>query len=60
MLPKVNLPIHTLILPSSGEKVLFRPLTVHDEKLLLMAIDDEDDVQMLALRQVINNCLLPN
>jgi hypothetical protein len=59
-LPKLTQPIHELTLPSTGEKVLFRPFTVKEEKLLLMVIDDEPEAQVRALRQVLNNCLLPN
>jgi T4 bacteriophage base plate protein len=59
-LPKQILPIYELKLPSSSEKVLYHPFTVKEEKLLLMAIDDEDETQIRALRQVLDNCLLPN
>jgi len=58
MLPKVKTPQYSLILPSSGKQILFRPFTVKEEQILLMALDDNDDVQIRALRQVINNCLL--
>ena len=43
-LPKIKLPIHSLILPSTGEKVLFTPFTVKEEKLLLLAADDDEEV----------------
>lgn len=59
-LPKLTQPIHELTLPSTGEKVLFRPFTVKEEKLLLMVIDDEQEAQVRALRQVLTNCLLPD
>src|ERR1035437_4854921 len=57
-LPKLRLPQYTLVLPSTGETVLFRPFTVKEEKLLLIAIDDDEEVQIRALRQVLDNCLL--
>lgn len=59
-LPKLTQPIHELTLPSTGEKVLFRPFTVKEEKLLLMVIDDDQEAQVRALRQVLTNCLLPD
>ena len=59
-LPKIKLPIHSLILPSTGEKVLFTPFTVKEEKLLLLAADDDEEVQIRTLRQILNNCILPN
>ena len=59
-LPKLKTPIYELKLPSSGESVLFTTFTVLDEKILLMAQDDEDVAQIRALRQVIDHCLLPD
>ncbi len=59
-LPKVSTPTYSLSLPSSGEKIIFRPFTVRDEKILLMSADSDDEDQVRTLRQVINSCLLPN
>jgi hypothetical protein len=59
-LPKLTLPKYELTLPSTGEKILFRPFTVKEEELLLIAIDDDDDAQIRALHQVLDNCLLPD
>jgi hypothetical protein len=59
-LPKLTFPHYELTLPSTGEKIQFRPFTVKEEKLLLIAIDDDDDVQIRALRQVLEHCLLPD
>ena len=36
-LPKLNAPTHTLVLPSTGEEVKYRPFLVKEQKLLLMA-----------------------
>lgn len=58
-LPKIDLPIMELTLPSSGEKVKYRPFTVKEEKILLIGQASEDPLQeMLAAKQVINNCLI--
>ena len=58
-LPKIDLPILELTLPSSGEKVKYRPFTVKEEKILLIGQASEDPMQeMLAAKQVINNCLI--
>lgn len=57
-LPKLNIKQHSLELPSNGQKVLFRPFTVKEEKILLQAKDEGDEDQVRALRQVINNCLI--
>ena len=59
-LPKINSISYTLNLPSSKEKILFRPFTVRDEKLLLMAADGDDEQQIRALRDVVDSCILNN
>jgi len=56
-LPKLNAPTHTLVLPSSGEEVKFRPFLVKEQKLLLMAQQNEDSKEIAdAMVQVIDNC----
>ena len=58
-LPKIDLPISILTLPSSGEKIKYRPFTVKEEKILLVAQESDDPEQeILAARQVVNNCLI--
>jgi hypothetical protein len=58
-LPKIDLPIFELTLPSSGEKVKYRPFTVKEEKILLVAQESKDQTQeVLATKQVVNNCLI--
>lgn len=58
-LPKIDLPIFELALPSSGEKVKYRPFTVKEEKILLVAQESKDQTQeVLATKQVVNNCLI--
>jgi hypothetical protein len=58
-LPKIDLPIFELTLPSSGEKIKYRPFTVKEEKILLVAQESKDQTQeVLATKQVVNNCLI--
>jgi len=58
-LPKIDLPIMELTLPSTGEKIKYRPFTVKEEKILLMAQESGDPVQeILAAKQIVNNCLI--
>ena len=38
-LPKINTPIYTLKLPSTGDKVQYRPFLVREEKILLTAME---------------------
>ena len=40
-LPILNTTIHELSLPSSGEKIKFRPFLVKEEKILLTALEAE-------------------
>lgn len=59
MLPKIELPIFEVKMPSSGKKLKARPFKVKEEKLLLMAIESNDDNEILdATKQVINNCVI--
>jgi len=57
-LPKIDLPIYELTLPSTGETIKYRPFTVKEEKVLLVAQEADDPMQeLLAAKQVVNNCL---
>ena len=48
-----------LELPSTGEKIKYRPFTVKEEKILLVAQESKDPEQeVLAAKQIVNNCLI--
>lgn len=56
-LPKIDLPLFELSLPSTDEIIKYRPFTVKEEKILLMAQEAKDPNQMvLAMRQIATNC----
>lgn len=58
-LPKIALPIYEMKLPSTGEKVKYRPFTVKEEKILLTSQESNDVSQIvLSIKQIINNCLI--
>ena len=58
-LPKIDLPMFELELPSTSEKIKYRPFTVKEEKILLVAQESKDPEQeVLATKQVVNNCLI--
>jgi rubrerythrin len=58
-LPKIDVPIFELKLPSTGKKIRFRPFTVKEEKLFLMAAEDVDSKSAFnTVIQVLNNCIL--
>ena len=57
-LPKIDVPILELPLPSSGKIVHARPFTVKEEKLLLQAAQSKDTQEIIkTTKQVINNCI---
>lgn len=58
-LPKIEYPTFELTLPSSKQKIKYRPFLVKEEKLLLMAQSSEDSKEIVnSIRQVLNNCIL--
>lgn len=59
MLPKIDVPIYDLKLLSTDKKIRFRPFTVKEEKLFLMASESQDAESVLnTIKQVVNNCIL--
>ena len=59
MLPKIDVPIHELVLPSTGKTLRFRPFLVKEEKILLMATEADDAKDVVkAIQQIIRNCML--
>lgn len=58
-LPKLNevAPKHTFVLPSTKERITFTPYRVRDEKVLLLAVESQDERQIIgAMLDVIENC----
>jgi hypothetical protein len=57
-LPVLDVPTYILDLPSSkGKKVKYRPFLVKEEKILLIAIqENSDDVLYEAVKNIIKNC----
>jgi hypothetical protein len=59
MLPKIEHPIHEIELISIGKTVKFRPFLVKEEKILLMALESNEEKTMLdAIKQIIQNCII--
>lgn len=59
MLPKIDVPIYSVKLLSTGQIVKFRPFTVKEEKLLLMASEAEDPTSVVdTIKQILNNCVI--
>ena len=59
-LPKLNdVPKYELVIPSSGKKVSYRPFLVKEQKILLMALESQDDKQILrAITDTIKACMI--
>ena len=56
-LPKVVTPTYELTIPSSGEKVSYRPFLVKEEKILLMAMEEGGTSSMAkAMKDIISAC----
>jgi hypothetical protein len=58
-LPKIEFPLFEIKIVSLPKPIKFRPFLVKEEKLLLMALQSEDEQTILStIKQVINNCLV--
>lgn len=58
-LPKISQPIFQLTLPSNNKVVHFRPFTVREEKILMMAQESGDKKDIVnSYKQLINNCAI--
>jgi hypothetical protein len=58
-LPKIITPEYELELPSTGKKIKYRPFLVKEEKILLLALESKDRVQITnAMKQILKGCVL--
>ena len=56
-LPVLNNPNYEMVLPSTGEKIEFRPFLVKEQKILMMAMESKDtSSQSRAITDIIENC----
>ena len=56
-LPKLTAPTYELDLPSSGEKIKYRPFLVKEQKLLMMAEESKEEKQISEMiQQLISAC----
>ena len=59
MLPKLDVPIYSVKLVSTGKEVRIRPFLVKEQKLFLMAAESEDSKETInTIKQVLRNCIL--
>ena len=56
-LPKVNTPTYELVVPSTDEKVKYRPFLVKEEKILLIAMEAQEQSGILnAVKDIVKSC----
>ena len=56
-LPKINVPMYDVYLPSTGAKLNMRPYLVKEEKVLMIALESSDPGQIAqSVRNVISSC----
>ena len=56
-LPKLTTPTYELEVPSSDEKISYRPFLVKEEKILLMAMESENNEDIVrAVEQIVSEC----
>ena len=56
-LPKLNTPTYELEIPSSDEKIKYRPFLVKEEKILMMALESKDNTQIVnAVKDIVTEC----
>ena len=57
-LPTIVTPTYELELPSSGKKIKYRPFLVKEEKLLVLALEGEDNKEIsTAIKAVLKSCI---
>ena len=57
-LPKLNNPTYEMVVPSTQEKVSYRPFLVKEQKILMMAQESEDPAMMTrTVCQLVENCV---
>ena len=59
-LPKLNTPTYELILPSTGNKVKFRPFLVKEHKILLTMSEADNNEVARIIRELVDVCTFKN
>ena len=56
-LPQINVPTYELVVPSTDEKVKYRPFLVKEEKILLIAMEAQEQSGILnAVKDIVKSC----
>ena len=58
-LPKISTPTYELVIPSTEKKIKYRPFLVKEEKVLILAMESEDQSTIAsAVKDVIKSCIV--
>lgn len=58
-IPKIALPTYELVIPSTGKKIKYRPFLVKEEKVLLIALENNDEKETeKAVKDLLKNCII--
>ena len=58
-LPKLGVPQYELSMPSTGKTVKYRPFLVKEEKVLLLAMESQEEKQVVdAVKNVLKSCVI--
>ena len=58
-LPELVTPVYTLTVPSTKKKIKYRPFLVKEQKVMIVAMESQDQQQILgAITQILKNCIL--
>ena len=56
-LPKLTTPTYELEIPSTDEKIKYRPFLVKEEKILMMAMESKSDADITqAVKDIVSEC----
>ena len=56
-LPKLDVPIYEMAIPSTDEKVKYRPFLIKEEKILLIAMESGENKDIIqAVKQIVSEC----
>ena len=56
-LPKLDTPTYSLVLPSTGQEIKYRPFLVKEQKLLMMAQESKEQTNIAeTMSNVISSC----
>ena len=57
-LPEIVTPTYSLVVPSTKKKIKYRPFLVKEQKTLIIALESEDQEDILeAIKQILKNCI---